>query len=70
MGAGDHDIFLSIEKESAKQRWETHVGDTRSEQGLGFFIDGTNDISKWRLDILYGVKTVDSRLAHRVSGTA
>ena len=32
--------------------------------------DGTNDISKWRLDILYGVKTVDSRLAHRVSGTA
>ena len=32
--------------------------------------DGTNDISKWRLDILYGVKPVDSRLAHRVSGTA
>ena len=32
--------------------------------------DGTNDISKWRLDILYGVKTIDSRLAHRISGTA
>jgi hypothetical protein len=32
--------------------------------------DGTNDISKWRLDILYGVKTIDSRLAHRLSGTA
>lgn len=32
--------------------------------------DGTNDISKWRLDVLYGVKTVDSRLAHRISGTA
>lgn len=32
--------------------------------------DGTNDISKWRLDILYGTKTVDSRLAHRHSGTA
>ncbi len=32
--------------------------------------DGTNDISKWRLDVLYGVKTIDSRLAHRISGTA
>jgi hypothetical protein len=32
--------------------------------------DGTNDISKWRLDVLYGVKTVDERLAHRISGTA
>jgi hypothetical protein len=32
--------------------------------------DGTNDVSKWRLDILYGVKTIDSRLAHRISGTA
>ena len=32
--------------------------------------DGTNDISKWRLDVLYGVKTIDSRLATRVSGTA
>ena len=31
--------------------------------------DGTNDISKWRLDILYGVKTIDSRLAVRLSGT-
>ena len=32
--------------------------------------DGTNDVSKWRLDVLYGVKTVDERLAVRVSGTA
>lgn len=31
--------------------------------------DGTNDISKYRLDILYGVKAVDTRLAHRLSGT-
>ena len=31
--------------------------------------DGTNDVSKWRLDILYGVKTIDARLATRVSGT-
>ncbi len=32
--------------------------------------DGTNDISKWRLDVLYGVKTIDERCAIRVSGTA
>ena len=32
--------------------------------------DGTNDVSKWRLDVLYGVKTIDERQAVRVSGTA
>lgn len=32
--------------------------------------DGVNDVSKWRLDVLYGVKTIDQRLAHRLSGTA
>jgi len=31
--------------------------------------DGTNDVSKFRLDVLYGVKTVDPRLAVRLSGT-
>ncbi len=33
------------------------------------FYDGTNDISKWRLDILYGVKAIDPRLAVRLYGT-
>lgn len=32
--------------------------------------DGTNDKSAWRLDILYGVKTIDPRLAVRLSGSA
>lgn len=32
--------------------------------------DGVNDVSRWRLDILYGVKTIDNRLAHRISGTS
>lgn len=32
--------------------------------------DGVNDVSAWRLDILYGTKTVDARLAHRASGSA
>lgn len=32
--------------------------------------DGTNDVSNWRLDILYGVKTIDPRQATRISGTA
>lgn len=34
------------------------------------FYDGTNDISKWRLDILYGVKAINPHLATRLSGTA
>jgi hypothetical protein len=32
--------------------------------------DGVNDESAWRLDILYGTKTIDPRLAHRISGAA
>lgn len=30
--------------------------------------DGTNDVSKWRLDLLYGRKLIDPRLATRLSG--
>lgn len=33
------------------------------------YYDGTNDIAKWRADVLYGVKTIDRRLALRASGT-
>lgn len=33
------------------------------------YYDGTNDQSNWRLDVLYGVKTLDPRLATRLSGT-
>ena len=33
------------------------------------YYDGTNDVSNFRLDILYGVKTVDPRLATRLSGS-
>lgn len=32
--------------------------------------DGINDESMWRLDVLYGTKTIDQRLATRVSGTS
>lgn len=32
------------------------------------FYDGANDVSKWRLDVLYGIKTLDPRLAVRLSG--
>jgi hypothetical protein len=31
--------------------------------------DGINDESAWRLDVLYGTKTIDPRLAHRISGS-
>jgi len=34
------------------------------------YYDGTNDASNWRLDVLYGVKTLDARLATRLSGSA
>jgi hypothetical protein len=34
------------------------------------YYDGTNDQSSWRLDVLYGVKALDPKLAVRLSGTA
>jgi hypothetical protein len=34
------------------------------------YYDGTNDVSNWRLDVLYGTKAIDPRLATRLSGTA
>ena len=34
------------------------------------YYDGTNDVSNYRLDILYGVKTIDPRAAVRLSGSA
>lgn len=33
------------------------------------FYDGVNDVSNWRLDVIFGTKTVDRRLAVRVSGS-
>jgi len=32
--------------------------------------DGINDVSAWRLDMLYGVKAIDPRQALRISGSA
>lgn len=34
------------------------------------YYDGTNDVSSYRLDVLYGVKTIDERKAARLSGSA
>lgn len=46
----------------------------RTRNGLSVRViptyDGTNDVSAWRLDILYGRKLIDPRLATRFSGTA
>ena len=46
----------------------------RSHKGMNVrvipYYDGASDVSKWRLDILYGTDTVDPRLAHRGSGSA
>ena len=34
------------------------------------FYNGSSDVSTFRLDVLYGVKAIDPRLATRISGTA
>lgn len=48
-------------------------GHRESYKGLSLRVipiyDGTNDISKWRLDLLYGRKVIDPRLATRFSGS-
>lgn len=48
-------------------------GSRRSYKGLSARVipiyDGINDVSKWRLDMLYGRKVIDPRLATRLSGT-
>jgi hypothetical protein len=48
-------------------------GSRRSYKGMSVRVipiyDGTNDISKWRTDILYGRKVIDPRLGVRISGT-
>lgn len=48
-------------------------GSRQSYKGISVRVipiyDGTNDISKWRLDVLYGRKILDPRLATRLSGT-
>ena len=48
----------------------TDVG-RQSYKGLSVrvipYYDGTNDVSNWRLDILYGTKVIDPRLAVRAS---
>ena len=46
----------------------------RTRNGLSVRVipsyDSINDISRWRLDLLYGRKLIDPRLATRLSGTA
>jgi hypothetical protein len=48
-------------------------GARKSYNGLSVRVipvyDGVNDASSWRLDVLYGVKAIDPRLATRLSGT-
>lgn len=49
-------------------------GSRKSYKGISVRVipvyDGINDISKWRLDVLYGRRCIDPRLACRFSGTA
>jgi len=46
----------------------------RSHNGFSISVepvrDGVNDVSKWRLDMIYGRKVIDPRLGTRLSGTS
>jgi hypothetical protein len=48
-------------------------GARKSYNGLSVRVvptwDGINNVSFWRLDVLYGVKAIDTRLATRLSGS-
>jgi hypothetical protein len=50
------------------------TGSRQTANGLSVRVipvyDGTNDVSKWRLDLLYGRKLIDPRLLTRLSGTS
>jgi hypothetical protein len=43
---------------------------TLKERAADPFYNGSTDVSTMRLDILYGVKALDPRLATPISGTA
>ena len=49
-------------------------GSRQTNNGLSVRVipvwDGINDINKWRLDLLYGRKLIDPRIATRLSGVA
>ena len=49
-------------------------GSRQSHKGISVRVipvyDGTNDVSSWRLDCLYGRRLIDPRLVVRASGTA
>lgn len=49
-------------------------GSQRTRNGLSVRVqpvyDGVNDVSKWRMDLLYGRKLIDPRLITRLSGTS
>jgi len=54
-----------------KPEGAVNVG-TASHRGITVrvvpYYDGTNDVNKWRLDVLYGFSAIDPRLAVRVNG--
>jgi hypothetical protein len=49
-------------------------GSRKSYKGISVRVlpvyDGINDVSKWRLDVLYGRRSIDPRLATRFGGTS
>jgi hypothetical protein len=67
------DAFSLVMLPLVKPPGATEVARKSTSNGLSVRVipvyDGINDHSMWRLDILYGVKAIDTRQAVRLSGT-
>lgn len=69
-----HKNAMSLAMVPMEMPQAAYGGSRQTYKGLSVRVipiyDGTNDISRWRLDLLYGRKLIDPRLAVRGSGTA
>lgn len=69
-----HKSAMSVAFVPMEMPQAAYGGSRQSHKGISVRLipsyDATNDISKWRLDVLYGRKLTDPRLSVRFAGTA